>query len=251
MTDVKRNIEDKALSLLQHFPVVAILGVRQCGKTTLARHLAPDWKYIDLENPNDYDRVSYDPVFFFSQYDNCVVIDEAQEYPKLFQVLRGVVDEKRHVKGRFILTGSSNPILLNHISESLAGRIAIIELGTLKANEYEEKPLSPFYDLFRHELSVDKLISGRHPISITQMHDVWLKGGYPEPALQKEETFYDAWMENYRKTYIERDIAKLFPHLNRIAYRRFLMMLSKLSGTIINKRDMGRAIEVSEGTIRE
>jgi predicted AAA+ superfamily ATPase len=251
MYDVKRNIENKIISLLEQFPAVAILGARQCGKTTIAKRVAPNWQYIDLENPKDYDRITYDPLFFLSQYNSHIIIDEAQEYPILFRTLREIIDEKRHETGRFILTSSSSPNLLNHISETLAGRIAIIELGTLKANEYYEKPLSPFYDLFKEKLSINNLVSGQSPLSVKQMQHIWIKGGYPEPTLKKDKTFYELWMENYRKTYIERDIAKLFPHLNKIAYRRFLMILSKLSGTIINKRDTARAIEVSEKTIRE
>ncbi|MBY0501388.1 MAG: ATP-binding protein [Alphaproteobacteria bacterium] len=251
MSGIKRNLEYKARKMLGMFPVVAILGARQVGKTTLAKKLSSNWKYIDLEDPDDFDLISRNPKLFFKHYPKNVIIDEAQTYPELFQILRSVVDRDRSNKGRFIITGSSSPELLSHISETLAGRIGLIELGTLKANEYYRKPLSPFYELFSEKLSPKRIISGPTPLTVTELEKLWLKGGYPEPLLEGDPLFYSQWMENYRNTYINRDIARLFPRLNKIAYQRFLTILSKLSGTIINKRDLARSIEVNEGTIRE
>ncbi len=251
MTGVKRNIEHKISLLLTQFPIVAIIGARQVGKTTLSKNIMPDWQYFDLEKLRDYDRISHDPDFFFEQHAEHLIIDEAQEYLDLFRVLRGIVDEKPDQNGRFILTGSSNPELLNHVSETLAGRVAIVELGTLKANEFYEKPLSDFYQLFETKLSPKQFIQGKAPLSLSEMHMLWLKGGYPKPLIKQELVFYQQWMDNYRKTYVNRDLAKLFPRLNKLAYNRFLSILSKLSGTIINKSDVARSIEVSEGTIRE
>lgn len=251
MDGIKRNLEYKATQMLSMFPIIAILGARQVGKTTLAKKLIADWKYIDLEDPDDFDLISRNPKLFFKQYPRDVIIDEAQIYPDLFPILRGVIDQNRSEKGRFIITGSSSPELLSQVSETLAGRIGLIELGTLKANEYYQKPLSPFYNLFTEKLSPKNLVSGSAPLSPMEMQTLWFKGGYPEPLLEGNPSFYYQWMENYRDTYINRDIARLFPRLNKIAYRRFLTILSKLSGTIINKRDMARGIEVNEGTIKE
>lgn len=251
MSGVIRNMQAKTESLLRQFPAVVILGPRQSGKTTLAKQIRPQWPYFDLENPIVYDRISHDPTFFFKQHPHHILLDEAQEYPDLFRVLRGIIDENRTKKNRFLITGSSSPELLKQASESLAGRVALVELGTLKSNEYYQKPLSSFYELFLSKLSTNKIPSGPPPLSAEQMHWIWLKGGYPEPLLQEDNFFYQQWMENYNRTYINRDIAHLFPRLNKIAYRRFLTTLSKLSGSILNKRDLAAAIEVSEGTIRE
>jgi len=251
MSDIKRNLEDKAKKMLGMFPIVAILGARQVGKTTLAKTLISGWKYIDLEDPDDFDLISRNPKLFFKHYPQNVIIDEAQIYPELFPILRGIIDQNRSEKGRFIITGSSSPELLSQVSETLAGRIGLIELGTLKANEYYQKPLSPFYELFNDKISPKRIVSAPAPLSAVQLQTLWFKGGYPEPLLEGNPLFYDQWMENYRDTYINRDIARLFPRLNRVAYRRFLTILSKLSGTIINKRDLARAIEVNEGTIKE
>lgn len=248
---VTRNIRFEALQSLQQFPVLAILGARQSGKTTFTKQLAPDWRYFDVENPNDYELINRDPVFFFEQYPRQIILDEAQDLPKIFKTLRGVIDANREEKGRFIITGSSSPDLLNHLSETLAGRIAIIQMGTLKANEIYGRPLSPFYQLFDAPLDKNILVKGDPPISAKEMQQVWLRGGYPEPVLQNDTRYYQQWMQNYRDTYINRDLGKLFPRLDKFAYQQFLSILSKLSGSIINKAELARAIEVSQPTIKE
>lgn len=234
------------------FPAVVILGARQCGKTTLAKALRPDWLYMDLEKPSDFNRIDLDPEFFLQQNPEHIIFDEAQLSPTLFEILRGSIDNDRNKTGRFIITGSSSPELLTHISETLAGRIATIELGTLKANEIFDKPLSPFYQLFENSLSTT-FFDHLPPATLSSKHiqQAWYQGGYPEPVLKKSKTFYLQWMENYENTYIYRDIARLYPRLNKVAYQRFLTMLCNLSGTILNKSDIGRALEVSEKSIRE
>jgi len=248
---LNRNVAPKVEQLLQQFPIVAIMGARQVGKTTLAKQLAPKWRYIDLQNPDDFELLERDPVLFFKQFPQDIIIDEAQIFSGVFPVLRGVIDQQREQKGRFILTGSSSPELLKNISESLAGRIAIVELGTLKANEIYQQPLSGLYDLFSEKLHRDHLPLGDAPLTLKQMQAAWLRGGYPEPLLNLNSHFYAEWMNNYRNTYINRDLAQLFPRLNTIAYRRFLSMLCQLSGTILNKSTIARAIEMSEKTISE
>ena len=126
MNCIHRNLENKVNQLLKVFPVVLILGARQVGKTTLAKICRPDWKYFDLEKGSDYDFITSDFDFFFREYPEQVIIDEAQEAPQLFRELRGGIDANRRSKNRFILTGSSSPALLTSISDSLAGRIGII-----------------------------------------------------------------------------------------------------------------------------
>lgn len=249
---MNRNISAKINALLEMFPVVAIVGVRQCGKTTLSKALRPDWLYIDLEKPSDFNRLDTDPEFFFQQNPHHVIIDEAQLSPKIFEVLRGVIDADRNVRGRFILTGSSSAELLEHISETLAGRIATVELGTLKANELVGQPLSPFYEMLQAPITAKMLDQLPAPLlTLAQIQNAWVHGGYPEPTLMGSELFYLQWMENYEATYIHRDIARLYPKLNKTAYQRFLNMLCKLSGTMLNKAEIARALEVSEGSIRE
>ncbi len=250
MMHIQRNMWHLATEYLKQFPVLAIIGARQVGKTTFSKQLCPDWAYFDIERSEHFEMISRDPGFFLQQYSKNVIIDEAQEYPELFRELRGVIDSNRALKGRYILTGSSSPELTKHFSESLAGRIGVIRLDTLKANEYYEKPLSKFYDLFKTRIT-DRFAISKPLLTNEQMRHCWLYGGFPEPMLTGDPVFSRRWMQNYQDSYINRDVAKLFPRLNSRAYQRFLSTLSQLSGTIINKSDLGRAIEISEGSIRE
>jgi uncharacterized protein len=251
MHPIQRNLADKLIQLLRFFPVVALVGARQVGKTTLARCVAPSWYYLDLEKPADYERVEHDPALLFEQYPRELIIDEAQLCPALFNVLRGVIDERRDEKGRFIITGSSSASLLSSLTESLAGRMAVIELDTLKMNEYYQYPLSPLYDFLCGRLPVLDLLTHVPMISNKDLQQFWLKGGYPEPLLNEENAFYPLWMQQYRASYVYRDVAVLFPKLNKIKYQRFVAMLSQLSGTIINRSELARSLEVDEKTARE
>ena len=250
MDGLKRNDTARLEYLLDRFPVVAIVGTRQSGKTTLSKQLRPNWLYMDLENPRDYDRISYDPLLFFEQNPHSVIIDEAQTYPQLFSVLRGIIDSKREQKNRFILTGSSSPDLIEKISESLAGRIACVELSPLKCNELYQQPLSKFYDFF-NDKNLSSLNTLHTDITLTQIRQHWLYGGYPEPGVDHSVEYWLNWMEQYRGSYINRDMAQLFPKLDKITYRRFLSLLAKLSSTIINKADLARNLEISQPFIQQ
>jgi hypothetical protein len=139
MSLLKRNQSLNINRLLDHFPVVLLLGVRQCGKSTLARMVRPDWNYFDLENSRDFDYISGDIGFFLKENDRHIIIDEAQELPGLFKNLRGAIDSDREGTDRFLLTGSSSPDLLRGASETLAGRVGIVELGTFKMNELHNR----------------------------------------------------------------------------------------------------------------
>jgi len=254
MTDQKRNLETKIKDLLVYFPVVTILGVRQCGKTTLAKLLRPDWQYFDLERSRDFEFITRDFEFFIKEHPHSIIIDEAQRYPALFQELRSVVDRERKHKNRFLLTGSSSFDLIKNVSESLAGRVGLVELGTFKTNETYSIRLPDFYKIFNTDLNQTTIdfLKGLEPeISHDQLMQAFLKGGYPEPVLEEDKRFYDAWMENYIQTYIQRDIRTLFPRLNLVKYQRFISMLSALSGTIINRSQVGRSLDISEKAIRD
>ncbi len=249
MTGFKRHLKAKVKNLLTQFPAVAILGVRQCGKTTLARTIGQKWRYVDLENPRDFDQLSDDPAFYFTQYPNAVILDEAQAYPPLFSTLRGVIDAHRHKKGRFLITGSSQPDLLNHISETLAGRVASIRLSPLKTSEYARRELGPFFAIFEQPLS-KKAVHIKWPIfKSADYHTLWLKGGFPEPLTTP--TMHSEWMGQFYDQYIYRDIGRLFPKLDKVKFRRFVQLLGALSGTVLNKSKIGQAIECNESTIRD
>lgn len=125
---VKRILSGRLHKYLELFPVVAVIGPRQAGKTTFAQMELPDWRYFDLENPSDFGRISSDRDFFLSQYGDQCIIDEAQILPELFSAIRSYVDRARNKKGSIVLLGSVNPLLVKNISESLSGRIGFIEL---------------------------------------------------------------------------------------------------------------------------
>lgn len=250
MSGVKRNVYDKCLNLLRQFPVLAIVGARQSGRTFLSKQLKPGWKYVDMEDPETYEMISSDPKFYLSKYSKDLIIDEAQLSSKLFNVLRGVIDKDRKQNGRFIITGSSGPELLTNISESLAGRVAVVELNTFKFNELKKRPLSPFFGLFENE-DPETLTRTKNEIDCFEILKFWFHGGYPDVALADSYAKAEVWFDNYIRNYINRDVKKLFPGLNSEKFQRFLLMLFKLSGTIVNKRELAQIIEVSEPTIKD
>jgi len=251
--DKNRVIRDKVNTLLEMFSVVAIVGPRQCGKSTFVKNLRPDWKYYDLESPDDYQLISSDPVAFFTINHAHIIIDEAQQYPEIFKTLRGIIDADRRNKGRFLITGSSSPNIVKGISESLAGRIATVEMAPFKQCEYYEKSLSDFYSILSSAGGIDDMMQLQPAHSLEQSMAVWLKGGFPEPLIEGEinEDFYKQWFENYMADYVSRDIRSLFPRLNIHNFRRFLTLLAQFSGHRLNMSTMSRALETSVPTIRD
>ena len=252
--DKNRLISDKVNRLLDMFPVVAVIGPRQCGKSTLVQQLHPDWKYYDLESPDDYQLITGDPVAFFSINSGQVIIDEAQQYPDLFKVLRGVIDSDRSIKGRFLLTGSSSPDIVKGITESLAGRIATIEMAPFKQGEFYDKPLSAMYEMLLDEnTKAEDFLQLEANLDLQQCMNVWFKGGFPEPLIESEkiEGFHKHWMENYIADYVSRDIRGLFPKLNIHHFRRFLSLLAQYSGHQMNMSSVARALGVSVPTVKD
>ena len=254
MNTVNRNLQARVEELLKLFPVVAILGARQSGKTTLSKMSTnKSWSYFDMEKGDDYDFITKDFPFFFKEYPHKVIIDEAQESKQLFRELRSVIDDNRKKKGRFIITGSSSPELSSKLSETLAGRVAILELGTLKMNERYSLPLSNFYKIIKEtpaKKQVSALMNLKTNLKYDDVMEHFLSGGYPEPVLSLNKEFRLQWMDNYMRTYVERDTAKLFPGLNNIDYRRFISILAELSGSIVNRAEIARTLSVSEPTVR-
>jgi hypothetical protein len=252
--DKKRYIGAKIDRLLEMFPVVAVIGPRQCGKSTLVQKLHPEWKYYDLESPDDYRLITEDPLSFFSINHEKVIIDEAQQYPDLFKVLRGVIDADRKLKGRFILTGSSSPHIVKGITESLAGRISTVEMSPFKQGEYYDTAFPDIYELLISVATQSEDFLGLQThLRLDQSMNLWSKGGFPEPLIEGEgnEPFYAHWMENYIADYVSRDIRGLFPRLNIHNFRRFLTLLAQFSGHQLNMSNMARALGTSVSTVKD
>ena len=254
MLGIKRQFSLLIKEYLAYFPCVAVIGPRQCGKTTIVKNGRQNWKFFDLEKTSDYDQIEADPDLFLRLNSDRVIIDEAQLLPDLFQALRVAIDSSRQKTGRFLITGSSSPALLKNISESLAGRIGIIEMSPLMLSEVYPKrnQKSDFFSVFetpdKFTNSFSSLSANR---SIADIQKFWFAGGYPEPWTKNSARFYDIWFANYFKTYIERDISRLFPSLNKTRYRKFIEMLAHLSGSILNFSEIARALDVSQPTVKE
>lgn len=248
---MKRHALPLLHELLGLFPCVALIGVRQCGKTTLLQELLPDWRLLDLEKMADYENIARDPDLFLRLNAERVVIDESQLLPALFPALRVAIDSQRKKPGRFVISGSSSPELLSAISESLAGRIAVIEMGPFSLAEACALPPSPFYGLIGERAPAAALAALTPRASLDQVASYWLHGGYPEPWIKNSDRFRKLWMQNYLQTYLDRDLPRLFPGLDRQKFRLFVQMLAQLSGSIINYSEVARALGVSQPTARD
>jgi predicted AAA+ superfamily ATPase len=248
---MKRHAFPLLQELLGLFPCVALLGVRQCGKTTLLRELPPDWRLFDMEKLADHEAIARDPDLFLRLNPNHVAIDESQLLPALFPALRVAIDNDRESRGRFVITGSSSPELLSAISESLAGRVAIIDMGPFSLAEAYELPPSPVLAMLAGRAAANDLANVPARLSLGQVTDYWLHGGYPEPWIKNSQRFRKLWLQNYLQTYLDRDLPRLFPGLDRQKFRLFVQMLAQLSGSIINYSDVARALGVSQPTARD
>ena len=251
MQGMRRHYTTLLEELLRLFPCVAIVGVRQCGKTTLLQQFAKSWRLYDLEKSADMEIISRDPDLFFRLNPNHIAIDEAQMLPEVFSALRVAIDSDRNKPGRFIITGSSSPELLKSISESLAGRIAVIEMAPFCMSEAIGQPVSKIYQLITDKHPVKEYFDLPPQNNLQQIHRYWFEGGYPEPWIKENTRFRKLWLQNYIQTYLERDILRLFPGLDRQKYRLFLQMLSNFSGRVINYSDVARTLGVSQPTARE
>ena len=222
---IKRNIEQKLWELSGQFPVIGILGPRQVGKTTLVKHFIGKINkksiYLDLEKPSDIEKLSEPELYFSEQKNFCVVLDEVQKKQNIFPVIRSLVDEHR-VPLRFIILGSAGPDLLRQSSETLAGRIAYLELSSFCYTEISEK-----FSMRKHHFY----------------------GGFPESILAKSNAASKRWLDNFIKTYIERDLPLLGLPASPDTARKLWEMLAWQNGSIINYSRIAKSIGLTNKTI--
>jgi len=220
---IDRILNKKVQQSLLDSPVTALVGPRQCGKTTLARHFlqGSTVHFFDLENPTDLFALE-DPMLALEQYKNdLVIIDEAQRMPQLFPVLRVLVDQNRK-PGRFLLLGSSTPHLRRQSAESLAGRITTLELTPFLAEE-----VIPGY---------------------SDLNNFWVRGGFPPSLLSDSDAASLKWRINYLRDVVERDLGLLGFRLPPETMWRFLQMLSHNHGQLWNKAQLARSLDVGATT---
>ena len=210
-------------SLAERFPAVALLGARQVGKTTLARSAFPGAGYVDLEDQLTAQRFADDARSALeASAPRAVILDEAQAVPAIFPALRGAIDAERGRNGRFVVLGSAQPSLVRAIAESLAGRIAVVELDPLAACE---------------------AATGASPRS---WHELWLKGGFPD-ALRAG---HRDWWEAYLRMLLERDLPQYGVAADPIFLRRLLTMLAHQHGGVFNASTLGSSLGVSYHTVQ-
>lgn len=220
-----RNITTQVLKDLEFFPIVAIIGPRQVGKTTLARYVQEKLKldavFLDLELDSDNRRLEDAESFLQFHQDKCVIIDEVQRIPRLFPLLRALVDMKRR-PARFILLGSASPDLIKNSSETLAGRIAYTELTPFSLLEIEGHGT---------------------------MNDHWMRGGFPLSFLAPDAELSTRWLKNFIATFIQRDLQDLGHQVSQSIIKNLLHMLSVLHGNILNVSDLSRSLGISQPSV--
>jgi predicted AAA+ superfamily ATPase len=207
---------------LRRSRVVALLGPRQCGKTTLARQLvaAGSLNYFDLEDPESLARLS-EPNIALRPLKGLVVIDEIQRRPELFPLLRVLADRKP-LPARFLVLGSASPDLLSHSSETLAGRLETVHLEGFRLGDLGPRA------------------QGRH----------WLRGGFPLAYTARSEANSVAWRRQFLQTFLERDVPQLGVQVAAVALRRFWNMMAHYHAQTWNGAELARALAVSEPTVR-
>ncbi|MFH1842494.1 MAG: ATP-binding protein [bacterium] len=250
---MRRAYETLVAEYLTLFPCVAVVGPRQCGKTTLLGSLDPSWRVLDLERGSDFQAVADEAELFLSLHPDKIAIDEAQILPELFPALRVAIDADRGKTGRFIVTGSSSPDLVRSITESLAGRVGIIEMSPLSWSEVHPSDKPGLIDLVldRNISAADLVEFGTSRANLTALSKYWFRGGYPEPWIKNDDRFHETWMDQYVRSYVLRDVARLFPGLNQDKFRIFARMLGGLSGRTVNNAEVARALGVTSPTVRD
>jgi len=221
----KRLLSSEILDAARAFYALAVVGPRQSGKTTLLKSLFPHYRYVNLEEPDTLARIQLDPRGFFDNATERWIIDEAQEYPELFSYLLGIIDTHK-IKGQFILSGSKNFVLLEKISQSLAGRIAILELLPLTYSE----------------------LTTEGTYTNAPVWDLLYQGSYPGPYHDGAKT--ELWYKSYLTTYLHRDVRQLLQVKDLSQFHLFLKLCAGRNAQVLNHSELGSICGVSHSTIK-
>ncbi len=223
---INRELKDTLKEIAKRRPVVLLTGARQTGKSSLLKHTFPNARYVTLDDTFSAELAQENPISFLKRFadQDQVIIDEVQYAPNLFRSLKISVDENRTKYGKWILTGSQHFLLMKDLGESLAGRISILELGSLSASELNAS------------------------LSIRNKEDFLWKGGYPE--IWAEDLPADMFFSDYIKSYLERDLKEFMNIYKLQSFRSFLTLLSTRAAQLLNFRELSKKTGVSESTVR-
>lgn len=220
MRYVPRAVTGRLERLLRDFPAVLVYGPRQCGKSTLVRAVCHGFRHLDLERPADLGLLEADLEGFLAAHPRRLAIDEAQRLPELFPALRHAIDSGRG-PGRFVLTGSASPALIRRVTESLAGRVALVELTPFRSSELSAGPAG-----------------GR-----------WFWGGFPPVHARRTARARSDWLDAYVSSYLERDLPSYGVRLPPARLRTLWTMLTHVHGNLVNVSDLARSLAVSSHTV--
>ncbi len=238
---IKREIEPTIDAMLKQGKVVLVTGARQVGKTTvLKQHLGNDFNYVSMENPRDYLLAKEDSVLFFESKTLPLIIDEVQRVPELFSPIKWVVDQSEE-KGRIVLTGSQTYHLMKGVSESLAGRMRILEMPGLSLRELSGNSSSP------HPY-IPEVMAGSSNPPLTDVWDLIHRGSMPE--LQDPNIDWDLFYTDYVAAYLERDVRELVSVKNEAKFYSFMVACAARTGQLLNASDIANAVDVDHKTVK-
>lgn len=224
MSFIKRHLEKSIQAQAGKYPVIAVTGPRQSGKTTLLKNIFKDYQYLSLEDPDNRSFATDDPVGFLKKYNDRIILDEAQQVPVLFSYIQTIVDESKKM-GQFILSGSQNFQLLNNITQSLAGRVALFKLLPLDFGEMKPQNL----------LAKDYATA-------------CITGFYP--AIYDREIDPTIFYTNYIQTYVERDVTELLNIRDTRQFRTFLSLCAARVGQLLNLNSLANECGISQPTAK-
>jgi len=240
---ISRSLESVLRRAIREFPVLVLTGPRQSGKTTLLQHLfAKTYRYVSLEPPDVQAAATSDPRGFLELYSPPVIFDEVQYAPNLLPYIKERVDAHRSETGQYLLTGSQNLLLVERVTESLAGRAAMLRLLPLSFREITGHPQAPLP-------WETKKKPDREPLSIKRLWSGFLRGGYPELSSHPKRDI-SMWHSGYVQTYLERDVRMLRQVGDLIQFQNFLKALSARNAQLLNQTELARDLGVAVNTVK-
>ena len=241
---LSRSLEPVLARAVREFPSVILMGPRQSGKTTLLQHrFSATHAYVSLDAPDARAAASEDPRGFLNFHAPPVIIDEVQHAPALLPYIKERIDTERHAKGRYLLTGSQNLLLSEKVTETLAGRAAILTLLPLSNREIDGQPDRPLYWQESKEQDAGKIAFG------TRLWERLLRGGYPEVVTEPDRDLW-LWQQSYMQTYLERDVRALRQVGDLTEYQAFMRLLAARSASLLSLSNLARDLGVAVNTVK-